>query len=82
ASFTVSTVPFPIRDLMVVYTDGVFSKLSSDRAGGVAEIEAMAGRFSGGEVNTLCHRIFDCAQPGFERNPDDATVVVIRRQPE
>lgn len=82
SAITESVVPFPIRDLMVVYTDGVFAKLAKDREEGVAEIEAMAGRFSGGEVNTLCHRIFDCAQPGFDRNPDDATVVVIRRQPE
>ena len=82
ATFTESVVPFPIRDLMVVYTDGVFAKLTTDRAKGIAEIEAMAEQFSGGEVNTLCHRIFDCAQPGFDRNPDDSTVVVIRHQPE
>ena len=82
ATITESVVSFPIRDMMVVYTDGIFAKLTSEREKGVAEIEAMAGRFSGGEVNTLCHRIFDCAQPGFDRNPDDATVVVIRRQPE
>ncbi|NBO63756.1 MAG: serine/threonine-protein phosphatase [Acidobacteria bacterium] len=81
-SVTESVVPFPIRDLMVVYTDGVFAKLTSDREKGISEIEAMAERFSSGEVNTLCHRIFDCAQPGFDRNTDDATVVVIRRQPE
>jgi hypothetical protein len=77
-----SLVPFPVRDLMIVYTDGVFAKLTRDRETGIAEIEAMAGRFSGGEVNTLCHRIFDCAQPGFDRNPDDSTVIVVRRQPE
>lgn len=82
ATITESVVAFPIRDLMIVYTDGIFAKLTSEREKGIAEIEAMAGRFSGGEVNTLCHRIFDCAQPGFDRNPDDATVVVIRRQPE
>ena len=67
---------------MIVYTDGLFSKLASDREKGIAEIEAMAGRFSGGEVNTLCHRIFDCAQPGYDRTADDATIVVVRRQPE
>ena len=72
-----AVVPFPVRDLMVVYTDGVFAKLASERQKGIAEIEAMAERFSGGEVNTLCHRIFDCAQPGFERNPDDSTVIVV-----
>ncbi|NDD65232.1 MAG: serine/threonine-protein phosphatase, partial [Acidobacteria bacterium] len=82
ATFTATVAPFPIRDLMVIYTDGVFAKLTAEREKGIAEIEAMADRFSSGEVNTLCHRIFDCAQPGYERNPDDATVVVIRRQPE
>jgi len=82
AEFVESTVSFPSRDLMIVYTDGLFSKLASDREKGIAEIEAMAGRFSGGEVNTLCHRIFDCAQPGYDRTTDDATIVVVRRQPE
>lgn len=45
------------------------------------EIEAMAEKFGGAEVTTLCHRIFDCAQPGYDLNKDDSTVVVIRRQP-
>lgn len=79
-SIVESAVPFPARDLMVIYTDGIFAKLTSDREKGIAEIDAMSARFSGGEVNTLCHRIFDCAQPGYDRNPDDSTVVVIRRQ--
>lgn len=81
ATFTESVVPFPVRDQLVIYTDGVFAKLSSDRAQGVAKIEEMASQFSGGEVTTLCHRIFDCGQPGLDANKDDATVVVIRRQP-
>lgn len=82
SEFVESTVSFPSRDLVIVYTDGLFSKLTTDREKGIAEIEAMAGRFSGGEVNTLCHRIFDCAQPGYDRTADDATIVVVRRQPE
>ncbi len=82
ASITESVAPFPLRDLMILYTDGTFAKLAGEREKGINEIEAMAGRFSGGEVTTLCHRIFDCAQPGLDRNPDDCTVVVIRRQPE
>jgi len=81
ATFTESAVPFPARDLLMLFTDGAYAKLTSDREKGVAEIEAMAERFSGGEVNTLCHRVFDCAQPGYEQIKDDATVVVIRRQP-
>lgn len=81
AVFTESVVPFPARDLLLIYTDGAFTKLSTDREKGIAEIEAMAERFSGGEVTTLCHRVFDCAQPGLEPIKDDATVVVIRRQP-
>ncbi|MDX2033694.1 MAG: PP2C family protein-serine/threonine phosphatase [Blastocatellia bacterium] len=81
ASFTEEVVPFPARDLLVLYTDGVFAKLTTDRARGVAEVESFAEKFGGGEVTTLCHRIFDCAQPGFDLNKDDATVVVVRRQP-
>ncbi len=81
AKFVESVVPFPARDLLLLYTDGAFAKLASDRDKGITEIEAMAERFSGGEVTTLCHRVFDCGQPGFEPIKDDATVVVIRRQP-
>jgi serine phosphatase RsbU (regulator of sigma subunit) len=81
ADFTELVVPFPARDQLVIYTDGVFAKLTSDHAKGVAEVEALAEKFGGAEVTTLCHRIFDCAQPGMEPNKDDSTVVVIRRQP-
>jgi hypothetical protein len=81
ATFAESVVPFPARDLLLIYTDGAFTKLSTNREKGIAEIEAMAERFSGGEVTTLCHRVFDCAQPGLDPLKDDATVVVIRRQP-
>lgn len=81
AKFVESTVPFPARDLLLMYTDGAFAKLTSDRDKGIVEIEEMAERFSGGEVSTLCHRVFDCGQPGYEQIKDDATVVVVRRQP-
>lgn len=81
AKIVESVVPFPARDLLLMYTDGAFAKLSDNREQGIAEIEAMAERFSGGEVTTLCHRVFDCGQPGFDPIKDDATVVVIRRQP-
>ena len=81
ATFTESTVPFPARDQLVIYTDGVFAKVTESRDKGVSEVEALTEKFSGAEVTTLCHRIFDCAQPGFDPNKDDSTVVVIRRQP-
>jgi hypothetical protein len=81
STFAESTVPFPARDQLVIYTDGVFAKVTDSRDKGVSEIEALAEKFSGAEVTTLCHRIFDCAQPGYEPNKDDSTVVVIRRQP-
>ncbi len=81
AVFSESVVPFPARDQLVIYTDGVFAKVTDDRDKGVSEIEALAEKFSGAEVTTLCHRIFDCAQPGYDQNKDDSTVVVIRRQP-
>jgi hypothetical protein len=81
AAFTESVVEFPARDQLVIFTDGVFAKITSSRDKGVSEVEALAEKFSGAEVTTLCHRIFDCAQPGFDPNKDDSTVVVIRRQP-
>jgi hypothetical protein len=81
ATLTESAVPFPARDQLVIYTDGVFAKITDSRDKGVSEIEALAEKFSGAEVTTLCHRIFDCAQPGYDPNKDDSTVVVIRRQP-
>lgn len=81
AVFTESVVAFPAREQLVIYTDGVFAKITGDRDKGVEEIEALAEKFSGAEVTTLCHRIFDCAQPGMDQNKDDSTVVVIRRQP-
>lgn len=81
AEFKEDVVPFPARDLLVLYTDGVFAKLTGDREEGVTQIEKFAEQFRGGEVNTLCHRIFDCAHPGFDPNRDDSTIAVIRRQP-
>jgi serine phosphatase RsbU (regulator of sigma subunit) len=81
ATFDESVVPFPVRDQLVIYTDGVFAKVTGDRDKGVTEVESLAEKFSGAEVTTLCHRIFDCAQPGNDLNKDDSTVVVIRRQP-
>jgi hypothetical protein len=81
ATFTESVVPFPVRDQLVIYTDGVFAKITDSLDKGVSEIETLAEKFSGAEVTTLCHRIFDCAQPGHDPNRDDSTVVVIRRQP-
>jgi serine phosphatase RsbU (regulator of sigma subunit) len=65
----------------VIYTDGVFAKIADSPDKGVSEVEALAEKFSGAEVTTLCHRIFDCAQPGNDPNKDDSTVIVIRRQP-
>jgi serine phosphatase RsbU (regulator of sigma subunit) len=79
--FTESVVPFPARDQLVIYTDGVFAKITDSPDKGVSEIEALVEKFSGAEVTTLCHRIFDCAQPGNNPNRDDSTVIVIRRQP-
>jgi serine phosphatase RsbU (regulator of sigma subunit) len=76
-----SVVPFPARDQLVIYTDGVYAKIADSAEKGVKEVEELAEKFSGAEVTTLCHRIFDCAQPGNDQNRDDSTVIVIRRQP-
>src|SRR5262249_2191520 len=80
ATFTESVVQFPARDQLVIYTDGVFAKITDSRDKGVSEAEALAEKFSGAEVTTLCHRIFDCAQPGYDPNRDSTTVAGIRRQ--
>ena len=82
ASFSASVVPFPARDLALLYTDGLYAKLTNSPEQGSAEVERFAKQFGGAEVTTLCHRIFDCAQPGYEPPKDDATMVVIRRQPQ
>jgi hypothetical protein len=81
ATFNETTAPFPARNLALFYTDGLYRKLTEDSARGAAEVERLAAQFSGSEVTTLCHRIFDCAQPGLEQIKDDATMVVVRRQP-
>lgn len=79
--FNEVSVNFPARDLLVAFTNGVYAKLTDDPGQGVAEIESFIDKFTGAEVTTLCHRLFDCAQPGYEPNKDDSTMVVIRRQP-
>lgn len=81
ADFVAETVSFPARDLLLVYTDGLYSKLADNREQGIAEIDNLCEKFSHGEVNTICHRVFDCALPGLEEPKDDCTLVVIRRQP-
>jgi hypothetical protein len=81
ASFKSRIVPFPARDLLMIFTDGLYRKLADNRDQGVAEIESLVEQFSHGEVNTLCHRVFDCAQPGLEDPKEDSTLVVVRRQP-
>lgn len=73
-------VDFPKGDLLALYTDGAYSGLANNPADGVDQIERLANEFSSGEVNTICHRIFDCGQPEFSRSADDSTVVLIRRQ--
>ncbi len=81
ATFSESVVPCAARDLLLFFTDGLYSKVTSERDKGIAEIARLAAEFTGAEVTTLCHRIFDCAQPGYDALKDDATMVVIRRQP-
>ncbi len=81
AQFSSTTMPFPPRDLLLLFTDGLYAKLTTDRQQGIAEVEGLADRFCHGEVNTICHRVFDCALPGLEEPTDDCTLVVVRRQP-
>jgi len=81
ATFTEETVTFPARDLLLVYTDGLYNEATPERAHGIAEVERMTDQFSHGEVNTICYRVFDCCKPHREIPKDDRTLVVIRRQP-
>jgi hypothetical protein len=81
ANFVVEEIPFQPREMIMIYTDGLYKKITSDRQQGIAQIESLVDQFNHGEINTICHRVFDCAQPGLEEPPDDATLVVIRRQP-
>ncbi len=78
--FIEGIIDFPKGDLLALYTDGTYSGLASTREDGANQIERLANEFSSGEVNTICHRIFDCGQPEFSRSADDSTVVVVRRQ--
>ena len=81
ATFSAKVVPFPARDLLLLFTDGLYLKLADNREQGVTAIEGLVEQFTSGEVNTLCHRVFDCAQPGLEDPREDCTLVVVRRQP-
>jgi len=81
ATFISRKVPFPARELLLLFTDGLYRKIADNRDDGVKAIEALVEQFSNGEVNTLCHRVFDCAQPGLEEPKEDCTLVVVRRQP-
>lgn len=81
ANFIVEEIPFQPREMVMIYTDGLYKKITDDRQQGIAQIESLVDQFNHGEINTICHRVFDCAQPGLQEPADDATLVVIRRQP-
>jgi hypothetical protein len=81
ANFVVQEIPFQPREMVMIYTDGLYKKTTQDRQQGIAQIESLVDQFNHGEINTICHRVFDCAQPGLQEPLDDATLVVIRRQP-
>jgi len=81
ATFTEETAPFPARDLLLIYTDGLYTEVTTDKDQGIAEVERFTDQFSHAEVNTLCYRVFDCSRPGRDTPKDDRTLVVIRRQP-
>lgn len=80
AQFIEDVIEFPKGDLLLLYTDGSYTGLAERREQGAAEVLRLVNEFSGGEINTLCHRIFDCGQPEYSRSKDDSTVVVVRRQ--
>ena len=73
-------IEFQKGDLLLLYTDGAYAGLAQTPQDGAAEILRLADQFSGGEVNTICHRVFDCGLPEYAKPQDDSTVVIVRRQ--
>jgi serine phosphatase RsbU (regulator of sigma subunit) len=80
APFPEDVIEFQKGDLLLLYTDGAYAGLANNRQEGVAEILRLTDQFSGGEVNTICHRVFDCGLPEYAKPQDDSTVVIVRRQ--
>lgn len=80
SEWNVASLSVNSGDLLLVYTDGAYSGLASTPASGALEMKRLITEFHGGEVNTLCHRVFDCGQPEFQTAADDSTVVVVRKQ--
>ncbi len=80
ATFREETIAFPQGDMLVLYTDGAYAGLAQERFPGAGEIYRLVNQFSSGEVNTLCHRVFDCGLPEYAKPQDDSTVVIVRRQ--
>ncbi len=80
ATFRESTLAFAKGDMLLLHTDGAYAGLAQERLHGAAEILRLVQQFSNGEVNTLCHRVFDCGLPEYSRLQDDSTVVIVRRQ--
>jgi serine phosphatase RsbU (regulator of sigma subunit) len=80
SAYSESVIKFPKGDLLLLYTDGAYAGLAQNPQDGAAEILRLADQFSGGEVNTICHRVFDCGLPEYAKPPDDSTVVIVRRQ--
>lgn len=79
-NYSEAVLDFPKGDLLLLYTDGAYAGLAQDRTLGAWEMRRMAEQFSSGEVNTICHRLFDCGQPEYAKASDDSTVVAVRRQ--
>ena len=80
ATFREDTIAFPKGDMLLLYTDGAYAGLAQERVPGAEEIFRLVKQFSSGEVNTLCHRVFDCGLPAYAKPTDDSTVVIVRRQ--
>lgn len=78
--FNEAVLEFPKGDLLLLYTDGAYTGLAANPQTGSAEMLRLAEQFGNGEVNTICHRVFDCGQPEYAKSPDDSTVVIARRQ--
>ena len=78
--FIEAVLEFPKGDMLLLYSDGAYAGLATNPHRGCTEMMRLVEQFGNGEVNTICHRVFDCGQPEYAQAPDDSTVVIVRRQ--
>jgi serine phosphatase RsbU (regulator of sigma subunit) len=66
-------------DTLVLYTDGLIERRTSDIDNGLARLAAVARRFAGASLDELCARLL-CMGLDAAESPDDLTVITLRLQ--